>query len=557
MSGSGAPRSEAAGGRGATAAFVLLMLAAAAALVAFDWHRGLAGLGDDSVSYLVQAQLYAGSAGTAVREWAGTATHFPPLFPLALALFGAAHDLLRAHLVVAASAALALVAIFVFVARVHGDRRIACAVVALFLLTPTAWISTLGILSDPQYLLLSFAVLALGARETYRASAPALAAFGLLLAAALLTRSAAAALVAAYAVHAGIRIARREALPRSLGLPLAVVAAAMLAWLALRVPLVGENYGLVLRNVRAWLARDAGGFVAAIARQLAGGWVANFTADPAVSMPVRVFYLLVAACAFAGAVRAAWRNRLDGWYALAYLAMLGMWLFPQEIMRRLLYPLVPLALLHAGEALFALGRRALPAARAWMAPGFAALLSAVLAAPALVATAQRATDRAPQVEGSPLDLAGMTPYYTSIPESYARVDAGRHLAVLAGLARIAERTPGDARVLWVRPDYVALLSGRTSVPWLYRDGWEATLVRMRDAGVTHVVVSSVTKGDLDGEGSTREFVTATALAPFTRRVVFEMENPVRPGEEFRLVEIDRGALAAYLDHAPPPAPAPR
>jgi len=70
---------------------------------------------------------------------------------------------------------------------------------------------------------------------------------------------------------------------------------------------------------------------------------------------------------------------------------------------------------------------------------------------------------------------------------------------------------------------------------------------MHAEGVTHVVVSAVTKGDLEGEGATREFVTAEALAPFTRAVIFVVDNPVRPGEEFRLVEIDRAALAAHLE----------
>src|SRR4051812_25712399 len=51
----------------ATAAFGLLLLAAFPAYFAFDAHPGLAGLGDDSVSYVIQAQLYAGTAGDAVR----------------------------------------------------------------------------------------------------------------------------------------------------------------------------------------------------------------------------------------------------------------------------------------------------------------------------------------------------------------------------------------------------------------------------------------------------------------------------------------------------------
>jgi hypothetical protein len=199
--------------------------------------------------------------------------------------------------------------------------------------------------------------------------------------------------------------------------------------------------------------------------------------------------------------------------------------------------------------LHAIARRVLPRARAWTVPALAALLAVLLAAPALVATARRATDSTPPSAGSPLERAGKTAYYTSIADAYARVEAGRHLAVLAGLARIARSTPADARILWVRPDYVALLGERRAVPWLYRDGLGDTLARMHDAGVTHVVVSAVTKGDLEGEGGTGEFVTAQSLAPFTRAVTFVVDDPVRPGEEFRLVEIDRAALAAYLRKA--------
>jgi len=535
--------------RRATAAFGLLLLAAFPAYIAFDWHHGLAGLGDDSVSYLIQAQVYSGTASAAVREWAGTATHFPPLFPLLLAASGAGHDMLRAHLVVAGCAALSLGAVFAFAARTAGDRRAALALVALFVLTPTAWISTLGVLSDPPYLLASFAFLAWHRDDERAPSTRRLALMGVLLASVVLTRSAGVALVAAFAVHAGLRLARRELPPRALLLPLSIAVAAGLAWIALRVPLVGENYGLVLRNVSAWIARDPANFFAAIARQLANAWIASFTAEPAVAPVVRVFLLALAACAVAGAVRAARRGRLDGWYALAYLAMLSVWLFPQEIMRRLLYPLLPLALLHAGELLYFLARRASPP-RAWLAPALGATLVILLAAPALVATAQRARDRVPPLAGSALELAGMTAYYTTIADAVARAHAGRDLAVLAGLEAIAARTPADARVMWMRPDYVALLGNRAAVPWLYREGFDGALVRMRDGGVTHVVVASVVKGDLDGEGAPeREFVTAEALAPFTRATAFVVDNAARPGEELRLIEIDRPALAASLGRA--------
>src|SRR3954466_4345193 len=100
--------------RPAAGAVAVLLLAAVPAVLAFDWQHGLAGMGDDSVSYLIQAQLYSGTASDAVREWAGTATHFPPLFALLLAACGAGHDVVRAHLVVGACAGLSLVALFAF-----------------------------------------------------------------------------------------------------------------------------------------------------------------------------------------------------------------------------------------------------------------------------------------------------------------------------------------------------------------------------------------------------------------------------------------------------------
>ena len=525
-----------------------LALLAFPAFAWFSWHDGLATVSDDSVSYLVQARVYAGTAGAAVREWLGNAAHFPPLFPLLLAATGAADDFLRAHLVVAACAAAAVAALHAFVDGVAG-RRAAALVVALFLVTPTAWVSELGLLSEPLYLLLSFAALAWHARRAAGAGTGTASriVLGALLAAALLARSAAAALVGAYAVWAFVRAWKREERPGPLALPLVPAALAMAAWLTLRPPLQGENYAQVLRNAWGLLAAAPAFFGAKSAEYLGNAWIGSFTAESHVYGVTRALLLAAALLAVAGAVRAAALNRLDGWYALAYAAMLAFWLFPEETTRRLLYPLVPLALLHAGEAVHAVARRLLPA-RASAVVGVGGAVLAALSLPAMALVASKAADRAPVMKISPLAYSGITEYYTVIPVKPAREIAGRQLAVLAGLAEIERFTPPGARVLWMRPDYIAVLAHRTGVASYYREGMEGVVRTLLDTGARYVVVSSLYKADIRGD-ALDPLVTPASVAPFAH-ALFIVRNPVADIDEFGLLEVDRAALERYAATVP-------
>ena len=533
---------------GAVAGPLALALVAFPAFAWFAWHDGLATVGDDSVSYLVQARVYAGTAGAAVREWLGNAAHFPPLFPLLLAASGAADDFLRAHLVVAACAAAALAAVHVFVRGVAGGRA-AALVVALFLATPTAWLGELGILSEPLYLLLSFAALAWHARSVPAgaASTASRLVFGVLLAAAFLSRSAAAALVAAYVAWALLRAWKREEAPGSLAVALVPLALATAAWLALRPPLQGENYGQVLRNAWGLLMAAPALFASKSAEYLGNAWIGSFTAESHVSGATRAALLAAALLALAGAVRAARLNRLDGWYALAYAAMLAFWLFPEETARRLMYPVVPLALLHAGEAIHALARRVAPR-RPALAVGAGGALLAALSLPAMALLASKAADRSPVMSISPLAYSGIMEYYTIIPVKPARESAGRQVAVLAGLAQVERFTPPDAKVLWMRPDYVAVLGHRTGVASYYRGGMAGVVRTLLETHAGYIVVSSLYKADIRGD-ALDPLVTPGAVAPFTRPV-FIVRNPVAEIDEFGLLQVDRAALERYAATLP-------
>lgn len=529
------------------AGFLALLALVAPLLAAFSWHHGLGTVGDDSVSYLNIARYFRHPSDPLVAEWVGYQTHFPPLFPGLLAATGGSDDFLVANLLVAGFAILALCAVYAYSALCLQNRRGALAIAAVFMVLPTAWISIRGILTEPQFLAITFAFLLLHearlAHGGRRAAEWAL--LGALLGCAWLTRSAGTALVAAYAVHAAIGLVRdrgREAGRRLL--PLAVFAAMAAAWLVLRPAPQGELYANVLRTVSAWISRDPAGYAATSVGHLAGGWVASFMAEPVAGALPRAVLLAVGLAGVAGAIRRAWANHVDGWYVLATLAMLFLWTFPDDAMRRLLYPVAPLLLLHA-VMLARPAVAALPRAFAarWAWPTIAAL-PLLFTLPATQMVAQRALDRAPVLDGAPYSLAQIADYYTVIPEREARSRAARMAGVLAGFDAIRAATPSDARILWMRPDYVAVLARRRGVAWYYRGGLDGLLRDALESRADYLVAGSTYKADMVGEQDER-FENAQVLSAIASPVIV-VKNAVLGEDDFVLMKIDREALAAAV-----------
>src|SRR4051812_6991174 len=218
------------------AGFMALLAAAAPLAIAFAWQRGIATLGDDSVSYVVLARHFVPGGDALSDPWVAGPGHFPPLFPLVLAACGAAHNLLVAHVVVALLALAALAALYAYATHELRDARLGLALAAAFLLTPDAWICIKGILSEPLYLLLSLCALHYQSMRLQERAARVRSwlAFGVLLACCYLARAAAIALIAAYAVHVGVRIAvhrERPAAPLLAAcLPVVLLVGFWLAW---------------------------------------------------------------------------------------------------------------------------------------------------------------------------------------------------------------------------------------------------------------------------------------------------------------------------------------
>lgn len=526
-------------------ALAVALLVTAALAFEFVWQPGISSIGDDSVTYLTLARFFAGGDA----PWALHFTWFPPLFPLLVAAVGGATHFAHAHLLVAACAVLALPLVYRHATLRFGRRDAALLLVVLFELTATAWVSIKGILSEPTFLLLSMASLVFF--ESRLAVAPRDRdrwLFGLLLAATLLTRVAGIFLMAAYAIHVAVRC-MRDRKHRGLAdfIPLVPPAALTLAWWAVRPMASRDVYGWASEGfLQGWLAHGQEVFVPAL-RSLFDGWVASFVADADVSRVTSIVLALLALLCVAGTWMRVRRNALDGWYVAITLAAVVALFFGEDAARRYLYPIMPLLMVNAGVALAALTRR-LPGRSRKAAIVLAVAAPALACLPASVLLLQKALDRRPVLDGFAIRYSDITEYYTTLNVARARALAAKHAAVIAGFEAIAHVTPPDAKVMWVRPEYISLLSGRAAEPWYYR--WdERTLARRIEAsGVGYVVVSGLFKSDLAFTRSDPAGIHRT-LARFATPVL-EIPNAVVPANEFILMRIDRGALAAFI--ATPP-----
>lgn len=517
-------------------------MAAIAATLAFAWQPGVTAVTSDEVSYVALARMF-----TQGEPWARHLTTFPPLFPLLLAATGSAHDLLRAHLVVAAFAAAALPLLYRFASIVLARRDAAFAVVVAFLLAPAAWLGAKQVMSEPVFLVATLGallVLEAGPAGTMRGRWI----LALLLAAAVSLRTAGFALVAAYAASVAAACVSARRMPSLAdAIPVLLPIAAASAWALLR-PLEGPDiYALnATASAHLWLA-DPLGMLGDAVGILVGGWVALFAlANDGPAIVGAIFIALGVLCLVGTWIRLR-RGRIDGWYVVFSLALVAPVFFNEQTARRYLYPLLPVLLVHAAVALRELTASFAPVERK-ATIAVAVVVPAVVSAMSLAILAERALDNAPVLEGFPIRWSDMFDYYVARDDADARHGAASNAGVLAGFDAIARATPAKARVMWMRPEYVAVLANRPAAPWFYSDG-EARLARsIESLDVDFVALSGITKSDLEARQGNQAKIQE-ALTRFAAPVIL-IPNAVIGRPEFILLKVDRAAVRAYLASRP-------
>lgn len=430
----------------------LLTLLVAGACVQFVRQPSLGTFADDSVSYLILAQ--------AMSPWHAAAMHiaeampreafYPPLYPLLLALAGAAGDVARAHVVSALLVAAWLPLVYALGTRWLSSRWAAAGAALTTALLPALWINARGILSEPLYgaLLLACLLALEGApRRNWL--------IALLLSALVLTRSAALVLIASYAAWALIR-------PGSAGSKLHAAAPALVAffayvaWVTIRPVGTSDDYLRIVAE-RSHSFADLQSILPSLLRQanaVAEAWIGSVLLFWVEGRPLRVALVgAMGVLALAGLALRLRAGKPDAWILAAYLATFLLWPFYDQ-MGRFLFPALPVLLLYAFYALGAgLRRLGRPAA---LGHALFVVVIASLTVPGLAFIYQRAQSQGPE--------AAMIDWYRTPDLAAARERAQVHLDLFADMESIRQLTPRGARVMWVAPSYVALLAGRRGVP---------------------------------------------------------------------------------------------
>jgi hypothetical protein len=323
-----------------------------------------------------------------------------------------------------------------------------------------------GILSEFPFMALTFAALVAHERFATDPRLPRAALLGVLVAAAMLTRTIGVALWAALACVEIIEYLRAHDAMRMkrAALVLASSAAALLAWYLVR-PAGGEDAyvqfgGEVARRAAGdgagWLA----GLVASNAEAIFSAWLNALLVYWGEATQPK--FLAGAALFAAGLACIAWRavrRELDAVYCLFFLAILAAWPFPGQMYRLALpvFPLILAALLW-GVARVAL-RIAAPGA-AVRAACYAAIIPLAFCVPALFYIAQRAIAGA---SGKNQGVQDIMEYYRIPFRPEAEAQAARQLRAFADMDRIRASTREGERVMAHGPAYVALLARRHGV----------------------------------------------------------------------------------------------
>ncbi len=460
-----------------------LTLAFAAACAQFVRQPALATFADDSVSYLVMAQVFSPwqPASPAVSAAFPMEAVYPPLFPLVLALAGAAQDIAWAHALTALILAASLPLAYLLGCRWLGSRGSAAAAVAATALLPEMWINAKGILSEPL-----FCLFLLGALPALEAERKRVWLIALLMACMLLTRAAALAPIVAYAAWALTRRGENLRSRAIAALPALAAVAAYAVWVLLKPGEGGDGYARILSDYAARLGAAANPLAligASLHRQAAAigeGWLGSLLVFWVEGRPVRTaLAVAVGVLALAGLVLRVIAGKADGWMIAAYLLMFLVWPFYDQ-MGRFLFPVLPMLLLYA---LVAAGR-ALAAARrpAALGHGLAAVLVLSLTLPALGFIYQRVSSGGA--------FATIVDWYRTPELKEAQARAQVHLDLLSDMEAVRTLTRAEDRVMWVTPGYIALLADRRSVKAPDSGlGADAYLTAVRKSGAEYVFLS--------------------------------------------------------------------
>ncbi len=428
--------------------FGFAYLALCVVYLCWTWSHELGDFGGDNAFYLLTARHFSPWSGAdTVAAYFVSQSFYPPLYPFVLAIFGGGESLLAAHVITATMLLLAFAVFYAWQRQIGVGRLGAALMVLLFALLPGMLMQALSLLSENLYLLSTLGALAAVAayevdrRQTWLWTAV------VCVAAAVLTRSAGVAMVAAFVLYLVLHR------PKRFWLLIVGALVPMLLWQLLSHR-AGPGYFSFL--TARYAADPIAGLIAHLTTAvdaLWDGWAIDFT----MSQPGIPVMGLLGLVSLVGTACRALQRKLDGIYGAAYLGLILIWPYPEE-MTRLLSVVVPILLVHGMLLLerlppVRLGQSVLKPS--WILP----LAIVLIMAPSLFLIAQRF------VQPLPDEYAGFrrTPEWYAPDRRTAFFNAVSDKLMIDHLKQIPALVAESDCVYSIKPSIVGYYSHRISI----------------------------------------------------------------------------------------------
>lgn len=421
-------------------------------------YDNLSSIANDSVNYLVMARHYspwADESEAISRVW--PLQDFPPLFPLLLAVTGAAHSLLSAHVLVVVLGLVGLYPLYKIAVAISGSKNLAKATTLIFAISPGYILGLQGILSESLYLLLAL-IFIFQYLKLDKPSNLQMMLMGILLAAAMLTRTVGFVLLLSLLCQ-GILIALA-----SKKLPLTQLKIAVIALMIyfMSMFLIGpESQSHYLDAFMGFISgRDP--------TEIGSGWVV--VAGQAVSLvdAWKTFFLIywlgdydvtsvliiaLLGLSFVGLSVRLRQNRLDAWYTIGCILLLFLWPHPGQMVR-LLFPVVPVLLIYASVGIHVFFNQVIH--RKLVAVSFYAIICAsILPAHAFMLGRLEMADE-----------VGMIPVYEAFRKPDADI-AKREISIqnsmIDSFKSLRKHIDSQEQLMYLAPSYTAVLSDIKSI----------------------------------------------------------------------------------------------
>lgn len=444
---------------------------------------------DDSPSYMLLAQAFSPyfTAPDVILEGAQK-ENYPPLFPSLLAVLGASHSFIYAHLVVGLTFILGLPIVYKLAHRIIQDKKYALACILLYCLTPGVFLGILGILSEPLYIVLSLGFIALFlSSQNWHSDKKIILYLGLLSIACIMTRTIGICL--SIAVFATILFdAKRLTLIRNKALIAAILAPGLVAllWHYFRPTTGASLYEDDVVSVWQSISSNPLDLIYPQLIGLAQAWhkTLHLYTTSYIS-PIYIASSLLALCFLWTLGKRLGENKLDAWYSAVYLLILLLWPFPEQL-TRFLFPLMPMVwiycLLFTREWLTHLANK--PFAKYHFM--VASLFFFALLLPSVLFLNIRVNDA---IKMDKTRIVMSTHYNPNKERAY--YGAFLNQLLFQDMKKIKTSVQKNETVLWFTPKYIYLLAERKSLKLPINQSKEKMLSYIARSDADYVYISQL------------------------------------------------------------------